>query len=130
MTTASRLEQIAEAMADLEDVFLDPQCFHSPGTRDPRPVQDYAESLASEFVGAYRDEHVIYRLGQLIEAEDAGRPKDARRHLIFVRRRVAARLSEWSAAANPQVAETSDCRVPSDPPAVADGARTLTTATR
>jgi hypothetical protein len=125
VSTASRLEQIEEAMADLEAVFADPECFHSPGSRDPRPVQDYATSLASEFVGAYRDDEVTGRLAKLVDAEDAGSPKDARRHLIFVRRKVAMLLTAWQAeiAAKPQVAETSDCRVSSPRPVVADGAR-------
>jgi hypothetical protein len=113
-----RLEQIAEAMEDLESVFADPHCFHSPGgfgderDYDPRPVQDYAVSLASEFVGAYRDEEIVNRLTKLENAEDAGKPKDARRHLTFVRRKVAARMAEWTAelaanAAKPQVTEAS-----------------------
>ena len=100
-----RLDQIAEAMSDLEAVFADPQWFHTPGEPDPRPVQDYAVSLASEFTGAYRDDHVTYRLGQLVEAEDAGRPKDARRHLTFVRRRLKAQVAEiLGSAGSPQVA--------------------------
>lgn len=103
MSTA-RLEQIGEAMADLELVFADPDCFHSPGSRDPRPVQDYAVSLASEFVGAYRDDEITGRLAKLVDAEDAGQPKDARRHLTFVRRKVAARMREWEAEA----ADSSD----------------------
>ena len=53
-----RLEQIDEALAGLEAVFADPGCFHSPGSRDQRPVQDYALSLASEFVGAYREDEI------------------------------------------------------------------------
>jgi len=36
-------------MADLEAAFADPQCFCPPRSIDPRPVQDYAASLASEF---------------------------------------------------------------------------------
>lgn len=106
----TRLDQIAEAMADLEAVFADPTCFRSPGIPDDRPVQDYAVSLASEFIGTYRDDEIVGRLEKLVEAEDAGRPKDARRHLTFVRRKVAQRLGEWSTpdAAKPQVAATSD----------------------
>ena len=69
---ASRLEQIEEAMADLEAVFADPDCFHSPGSCDPRPVQDYAISLASEFVGEYHDDLIPARLARLTEAEDVG----------------------------------------------------------
>jgi len=130
MTTeprSSRLAQITEAMADLEAVFADPECFHSPGSMDPRPVQDYATSLASEFAGFYRDDLIPARLARLVEAEDAGSPKTARRHLTFVRRKVQSRLREWHAeiAVNTLVAESPDCRVPSEPPAVADGPRTL-----
>jgi hypothetical protein len=123
---AARLAQIEEAMADLEAVFADPECFHSPGSMDPRPVQDYAVSLASEFVGAYRDDLIPARLARLVEAEDAGQPKVARRHLTFVRRKVATRMSEWRAeiAANPQVAEGPDCAGSPERPAVAGGART------
>jgi len=76
---ATRIAQITEALADLEAVFADPSCFHSPGSVDPRPVQDYAASLASEFVGAHRDDEVTGRLAKLVDAEDAGSPKDARR---------------------------------------------------
>jgi hypothetical protein len=90
-----RLEQIEEAFADLEAVFADPTCFHSEGTWDDRPVQDYALSLSSEFVGTYRDDEITSRLAKLIKAEDAGRPKDAFHHLGFVRRKVDARLREW-----------------------------------
>ena len=78
-------------MADLEAVFADPDCFHSPGSRDPRPVQDYAISLASEFVGAYHDD-LNPRACPSAEAEDAGSPKAARRHLTFVRHKVATRF--------------------------------------
>ena len=92
---ARRLKQIEEAMADLEAVFADPDCFHSPGSRDPRPVQDYAISLASEFVGEYHDDLIPARLARLAEAEDVGSSKAARRHLTFVRRKVASRLREW-----------------------------------
>ena len=125
--TTQRLEQITEAMADLELVFADPDVFHSPGSRDPRPVQDYAVSLSSEFVGAYRDDEVTGRLAKLADAEDAGSPKDAMRHLRFVRRKVATLLTAWRAeiVANTQVTATSDCRASSERPAVADGARTL-----
>lgn len=90
-----RLEQIEEALADLETVFADPTCFHSEGTWDDRPVQDYALSLASEFVGAYRDDEITSRLGKLIEAEDEGRAKNAFHHLGFLRRKVDSRLREW-----------------------------------
>jgi hypothetical protein len=89
------LRKIEEAMADLEAVLADPDCFHSPGSRDPRPVQDYAISLASEFVDEYHDDLIPARLARLAEAEDVGSPKDARRHLTFVRRKVATRLREW-----------------------------------
>ncbi len=118
----SRLAQIEEAAADLEAVFADPQCFHSPGSVDPRPVQDYAVSLASEFVGAYRDEEITGRLAKLVEAEDAGSPKDARRHLLFVRRKVNMRLREWAGAAKAQVAESSDSAGTSETVAVGVGA--------
>jgi hypothetical protein len=90
-----RLEQIEEAFADIEAVFADPAIFHSEGTRDDRPVQDYALRLSSEFVGTYRDDEIISRLAKLIEAEDAGRPKDALRHLSFVRRKIDTRLRRW-----------------------------------
>jgi hypothetical protein len=105
--TTLRLEQIAEAMDDLESVFADPACFHSPGPIDDRPVQDYADSLASEFIGQYRDDSIVYRLRELIGAEDAGRPRDAMRHLKFVRRTLRRRLAEWGAgnAAKPLVAD-------------------------
>ena len=108
--TALRVRQIEEALADLEAAFADPQCFRSPGSSDPRPVQDYALSLASEFVGAYRDDEVRSRLAKLIEAEDAGSPKDALRNLNYVRRKLAIRLEEWGAqtATKPQVAITHD----------------------
>ena len=104
----SRLAQIEEALADLESVFADPECFHSPGSLDARPVQDYAASLTSEFVQEYRDDEITGRLSKLAEAEDAGSPKDARRHLTFVRRKVGRRVAEWEARidANPQVAES------------------------
>jgi hypothetical protein len=103
-----RLEQIQEAMDDLEAVFADPTCFHSEGSYDDRPVQDYALSLASEFVGGYRDDEITSRLAKLIAAEDRGRPKDARHHLGFVRRKIDARLREWwsQIVTNPQVADT------------------------
>ena len=57
--TTTRVEQIEEAMNDLEAVFADPTCFRSPGSIDSRPVQDYAESLASEFVGEHPDEEIV-----------------------------------------------------------------------
>ena len=103
-----RLEQIEEAMAALEAVFADPECFHSLGRRDPWPVSDYAISLASEFVGEYHDDLVLARLARLAEAEDGGTPKEARRHLTFVRRKVATRLRQWQAeiGTKPQVADT------------------------
>lgn len=121
-----RLEQIEEATADLEAAFADPECFHSPSGRDPRPVQDYATSLASEFVGSYRDDEITGRLSKLAEAEDAGSPKDAMRHLTFVRRKVATRLRQWHAeiATKPQVAETHDSAGAAETATVADGATT------
>jgi len=101
-------------MADLEAAFADPQCFCPPRSIDPRPVQDYAASLASEFVGAYRDDEITGRLAKLVDAEDAGSPKDARRHLLFVRRKVQARLREWAEiATKAQVADSHD---PAGPP--------------
>ena len=123
---ASRLEQIEEAMADLEAVFADPDCFHSPGSCDPRPVQDYAISLASEFVGEYHDDLIPARLARLTEAEDVGSSKAARRHLTFVRRKVASRLREWwgDIAAKAQVAESQDFAGAAERVGVADGART------
>jgi hypothetical protein len=93
--TPLRLEQIEEACADLEAVFADPTCFHSEGTSDDRPVQDYALSLSSEFIGQYHDTEIVSRLAKLIEAEDAGRPKDALRHLEVVRQKVETRLCRW-----------------------------------
>jgi|NGEPerStandDraft_6_1074524.scaffolds.fasta_scaffold21347_2 hypothetical protein len=123
-----RLEQIQEALDDLEAVFSDPQCFHSEGSIDDRPVQDYALSLASEFVGSYRDDEITLRLAKLIEAEDEGRPKDARHHLGFVRRKVDARLRGWGSqiATNTQVVErhSSQRAVPSSD--LADSTRTRT----
>ena len=106
--TAFRVLQIEEALADLEAAFADPNCFASPGVPDDRPVQDYAASLASEFVGAYRDDEITGRLAKLITAEDSGSPKTSLRHLNYVRRKVATRLSAWRAETDtkPQVAET------------------------
>jgi hypothetical protein len=123
---ARRLEQIEEATADLEAVFTDPDCFHSPGSRDPWSVQNYAISLASEFVGSYRDDEISGRLTKLAEAEDAGSPKDAMRHLTFVRRKVATRLREWYAeiATKPQVVQTHDFAGAAETATVADGATT------
>ena len=111
------------APADLEAVFADPDCFHSPGSCDPRPVQDYAISLASEFVGEYHDDLIPARLARLTEAEDVGSSKAARRHLTFVRRKVASRLREWwgHIAANAQVAETHAFRRSRRNGDVADG---------
>lgn len=108
--TAPRLEQIREAVDNLESVFADPACFRSSGSIDSRPVQDYAESLASEFIGRHADDEIVGRLRQLIKAEDAGHPKDARRHLTFIRRKLTRRLVEWegSDAAKPLVAEGRD----------------------
>jgi hypothetical protein len=90
-----RLEQIEEAFDDLNAVFADPYCFHSEGTWDDRPVQDYALSLSSEFIGQYHDAEIVSRLAKLIEAEDAGRPKDGFRHLEVVRQKVQTRLRRW-----------------------------------
>jgi hypothetical protein len=109
-----RLECIAEALADLESIFADPTCFGSDTC-----VQDYAVSVESEFIGRYRDEHISYRLGELIKAEDAGRPKDALRHLRYVRRRIQ---SEWSlTAAKALVADSPTCQF--SPQGVAVGVR-------
>lgn len=85
-----RIEQIQEAMDDLEQIFADPECFGLATN-----IGDYAESLASEFVGPNRDDEIVSRLNKLIEAEEAGRPRDALRHFGYVRRKVDARLREW-----------------------------------
>ena len=113
-------------MADREAVFVDPDCFHSPGSRDPRPVQDSAISLASEFVGEHHDDLMPARLARLAEAEDVGSSKAARQHLTFVRRKVATRLHEWwgDIAAKAQVAESQDFAGAAETATVADGART------
>jgi hypothetical protein len=87
MATDLRLEQIAEGLAHLEAVFAE------PGSLGDCSIADAAVSLASEFVGAYRDDEVTSRLAKLIDAETAGRPRDALRHLRFVRRKIDARWS-------------------------------------
>lgn len=90
-----RLQCIAEALDDLEAIFSDPECFGSSTS-----IGEYAESLASEFVGRYEDEVVTNRLQHLIQAEIGGEPKLALRHLRHVRRRIAQR---WGLdAAKPQ----------------------------
>jgi len=83
MATDLRLEQIAEGLAQLEAVFAE------PGSLGDCSVADAAESLASEFVGAYRDDEITGRLAKLIEAETAGQPRVARRHLLRVRSAIA-----------------------------------------
>jgi len=123
-----RLEQIEEALDDLNAVFADPTFFHSEGTWDDRPVQDYALSLSSEFIGQYHDAEIVSRLAKLIEAEDAGRPKDARHHLGFVRRKVDARLRGWGSqiATRAQVAERHPSQRAVRSSDLADSTRTRT----
>jgi hypothetical protein len=53
-------------------------------------LADAAASLASELVGAHRDEEVARRLAALVEAEAAGNLRSAARHLAHVRRKLAA----------------------------------------
>lgn len=72
----NRREQIAEALEDLDTVFAE------PGALGDCSIADAAESLASEVVG---------RLAKLVEAEASGRPRDALRHLRFVRRKIEAK---------------------------------------
>ena len=89
-------------------------------------MPDYAISLASEFVGEYHDDLILARLARLAEAEDAGTLREARRHLTFVRRKVATRLRQWQAeiGTKPQVAETHDSAGTSETATMADGATT------
>ena len=93
----NRLECIAEALSDLEMIFFDPECFGSDTT-----VADYAQSLASEFIGKYEDGSLVRHL-QLLIAANEGAPKVAYRELCWIRRRVA---EKWSlSATKDQVAE-------------------------
>ncbi len=105
--TTLRLAQIAEALEWLEEVFCDPT-----GVGDCS-IEDAAVSLASEFVAGWSDEEVVARLTKLVEAESAGSPKDAARHLKFVERKVRGRWSEQGVrnaakalVAEPGIAET------------------------
>jgi len=83
--SASRAEQIGDALGDVEAVLLEPGCFGDCS------VGDAAVSLASEFVGAYRDDEIVRRLEELVEAERVGNLRVAGRHLQAVRRKLKIR---------------------------------------
>jgi hypothetical protein len=80
-----RRSQIGEALWDLEQVFSSPGCFGGC-TED-----EAAESLASEFIGAWRDDEIMNRLDKFRAAVDAHQIKEAARHLGFVRRKLKTR---------------------------------------
>ena len=84
-TPVTRADQIAEGLWELDQVFSDPGCF------DTFTAQEAAQTLASEMVGAWRDEEILNRLEKFSEAEGAGRIKEAARHLSFVRRKLKER---------------------------------------
>ena len=92
MTIPPRCEQVAEALADLEEVFFNPGCFGDC------TLSDVCESLASEFVGAWRDDEIVRRLSLMADSSD--RPKQARHHLTFVRRKIRSR---WAIVPTPSV---------------------------
>lgn len=103
--TGLRREQVAEALGDLEHVFLEPGCFGDCS------VADAAESLASEFVGAYRDDEVVRRLGELATAESSGDMRRAGRHLRAVRRKLAERWGVTAAESEPLIADADARRM-------------------
>ena len=127
MTAECRLEQIEEAMGDLEFIFADPTAF---GAHADAGVADYGVSLASEFwfAGRYHDDYLVGRLERMAGTDD---PRAQMRHLVAVRKRLATRLSEWERdaekmvrnATKPQVAATSTLAVSSEAVIVADGVR-------
>lgn len=80
-----RRSQIGEALWDLEQVFSNPGCFGGC-TED-----EAAESLSSEFVGAWRDDEILSRLDKFRASVADGKIKDAARHLSFVRRKLKTR---------------------------------------
>jgi len=81
----ARREQIGESLWDLEQVFSEPGCF------DGMTEDEAAESLASEFVGEWRDDEILGRLDKFRESVADGKIKDAARHLSFVRRKLKTR---------------------------------------
>lgn len=87
--TGLRREQIGEALGDVDAVFLEPGCFGACS------LADAVESLASEFVGPLRDDEILRRLGELVDAESAGNMRVAGRHLRAVRSKLAVR---WTVA--------------------------------
>lgn len=95
-----RHEQIAEALDDLRTLLLDPAAFGDTN------VADAAVSLASEFVGSYRDEEIVRRLGELVEAEANGRLKVAARHLRHVEAKLRQRWGIVPIPSEPLIADS------------------------
>ena len=79
---SERRDQIGEALGDLKALFADPDAFGDTS------VQDAAVSLASEFVGEYRDDEITRRLDALVAAESDGNLRAAARHLRAVERKL------------------------------------------
>ena len=103
----TRAAQITEAMAHLERVFA------NDGMGDCTVV-DAGASLASEFVGAWRQPAIVHRLDLLAEAELGHHPRVARRHLLAVRRLLGAALDAHDNGANAQVSDDPSSTLPAN----------------
>lgn len=95
-----RQQQIGEALHDLRTLLLDPDAFGDTN------VADATVSLASEFVGEFKDDEILRRLGELVEAEQAGRLKVAGRHLRAVEAKLKTRWGITPIPSEPLIPDT------------------------
>ena len=93
---------IAEALWELQRIFDEPGCFGDCSAGDA------AATLASELVGAWRDEEVVARLAKFSAAERAGAIREAARHLGYVRRKLADRWAIVPVPSQPLLPEMAD----------------------
>jgi hypothetical protein len=104
----TRRDQIAEALGDLEELFF------APGSFGDCSLSDAATSLASEFdCGPLRDDEIVGRLDKMVAAEMLGDLRAARRHLMFVRRKLLERFGAAPTHSVPVVRDADAARLAS-----------------